>query len=185
EAKRPQSVRDFMTAVEGRGTPASDRGEPPSIPAGENFMVEAPSQPLARATRAPAAPSAPAEPPSAEVAGNFMVEAPSVGRRQTAPPKEPLIARSRKSEQGPAPVRASDTLMVGGATIIVGDTGAAPGGEAASAVAATQPPARSRTPRDAASPVRRSKVPLIAAVVVVVLAGGGAAGYFAQRGGTP
>jgi hypothetical protein len=182
EAKRPQSVRDFMAAVEGRGA-ASAAPEAPAIPAGETFMVDAPSQPLGRMTR-----TGPAAEPVAEAAGNFMVDAPSapLARRsaQPAPPKEPLIARARRPDQAPLQPQppASDTLMVGGATLIVGDTGApAPG--VASAMRKTEPPARGRAPREDGA--RRSKVPLIAGVVVVVLAAGGAAGYFAQKGDVP
>ena len=196
EAKRPQSVREFMAAVEGRAPPA---GAAPGVPAAEAFMVEAPSQPLGRLTRAASAPplappAAPPEDPSAEVAGNFMVEAPSapLARRSAqpapAPPREPLVARVRKPDQ-PAPAPASDTLMVGGATLIVGSDqtpAAEPAeAEAASAVRETRPPARSRAPREAAPGAKRSKVPLIAGVVAALLVAGGAAGYFAQKGGAP
>jgi serine/threonine protein kinase len=108
EAKRPQSVREFMNAVEGRGAPPTTAA--PEIPAAEAYMVEAPSQPLGRLMRgAPntsARPgAAPVEVPSAEVAGNFMVDAPSVplGRRTASPPKEPLVARARGPERGAPP----------------------------------------------------------------------------------
>lgn len=192
EAKRPQSVKEFMAAVDGR---AAAPGAAPGIPAAEAYMVEAPSQPLGRLARAasgatPPAPSAPAADPSAEIAGNFMVEAPSapLGRRSgapvaspaaaPAPPKAPLIARVRKPQQpAPAPAQGGDTLMVGGATLIVGADQQSDSREAASAVRATEPPAQAGAPR------RRSKVPLIAGVVVALLAAGGAAGYFTQRGG--
>jgi hypothetical protein len=192
EAKRPQSVKEFMAAVEGF---APAPGAVPSIPAAEAFMVEAPSQRLGRLTRAASAPPAHATPSvpggdtSADVAGNFMVEAPSApfGRRggsraaaapsAPAPPKEPLIARVRKPDQ-PAPAPASDTLMVGGATLIVGSDRPAEAQEAASAMRATA--------ADEPAPARkRSKVPIIAGVVVALLAAGGAAGFLAQRGGAP
>ena len=197
EAKRPQSVRAFMDAVEGR---APLPGAVPDDAAAEAYMVEAPSQPLGRLTRAVAAapPAAPSEEPSAEVAGNFMVEAPSapLARRGTAPPappappKAPLIARVRKPDQ-PAAAPASDTLMVGGATLLVGNQAAQPDSgspdsgapEAAAAVRATPP--RSRRPREAAPAARRNRVPLIAGIVVALLVAGGAAGYFAQKNEAP
>ena len=197
EAKRPQNVRDFMAAVEGRG-PTSGAGAVPEIPAAEAFMVEPPSQPLRRLTRMPSDGALTPPDTSAEVAGNFMVDAPSapLGRRTGSPerspgpapnppagtpaaPREPLIARVRKTRtpaQAAAP--ASDTLMVGGATLIVGNEA-----EAASAVQSTQPPGQ--RPREEAPAGRRGRVPLIAGVVLVLLVGGGAAGYFAQRGSTP
>lgn len=204
EAKRPQSVKEFMAAVEGRA--AAPAGAP-GIPAAEAYMVEAPSQPLGRLSRAAsgapvlATPSAPVADPSAEVAGNLMVEAPSapLGRRGAMPeaapepaaPKAPLIARVRKPDRpAPAPSPGNDTLMVGGATLIVGNDRQAAAADAASAVRAAGPPARSGRSRapaadEAAAPRKRSRAPVIAGVFAALLVAGGAAGYFAQRGGTP
>ena len=197
EAKRPQSVHEFMDAVDGRLSP-DPAAAPAAIPAGEAFMVDAPSVPLGRAAQAGEGtrPSGPVEPPSAEVAGNFMVEAPSapVGRRapEPAPPKQPLIARSRSSdgrgsearppEPKPAPV--SDTLMVGNPTLIVGD-GEPAAAEAGSAAVSTQPPARARSRASAVETAKRNRIPIIAGAVAVMLLGGAAIGFFAQRGGAP
>ncbi len=193
EAKRPQSVRDFMAAVDGRGPAAAPPAAPPALSGGEAFVVDPPSQPIGRGTRTspPPAAAAPAEQPAAEVAGNFMVEAPSqpVGRRAAPvpamPPKEPLIARSRRSDRAPPPAPASDTLMAGGATLIVGGEDRA-AGNAGVAVKATQPPVRGLRRRvGAPAEQKRSRTPLMVGVVLVLLAGGGAVGYFAQKGGAP
>ncbi|HEY7607968.1 MAG TPA: protein kinase [Alphaproteobacteria bacterium] len=195
EAKRPQSVREFMDAVDGRGAPAALELDAAAVPGGEAFMVEAPSLPLGRGAQT-AAGATPADPASAEVAGNFMVEAPSapLGRRpvEPAPPKQPLIARSRPSVGRAAEARApeprapgGETLMVGSPTLIAGEGRQGAGTEAASVAASTQPPVRARSRAPAAAAAKRTRVPFIAGAVVVLLFGGGAIGYFAQRGGAP
>src|SRR5581483_8696782 len=179
------------------GAAAPGPASEPAIPTGENFMVDAPSIPLGRArTGAPATPAASAEPPSAEVAGNFMVDAPSmpVGRRpaEPAPPKQPLISRSRAPADRPPdsatpPAPASDTLKVGSATLIVGSAESSASAEAASVVTPTQPPLRrpSRSPAAQPPPAAKpkSRVPVIAGVVAVLLIGGAGVGYFVQKKG--
>jgi hypothetical protein len=196
EAARPQSVRDFMAAVDGRA-PAPGAGT--GVPAAESYMVEPPSAPLGRLTRSAAPPppqAAAATAPggsSAEVAGNFMVEPPSAppGRRGdtpvagATPPREALIARVRKPDR-PAPARANDTLMVGGATLVVGNDqpAAAPAAAAPERKAAGGRVPRETAPGENAPARKRSKVPVIAGVVAALLVAGGAAGYLAQRGGT-
>jgi len=199
EAKRPQDVRAFMAIVENKGTALDEPGVP-AVPAGGNFMVEPPSVPLMRkpttATLASTlaeddvkpgarAPIEPPDPFGAE-AGNFMVDAPSM-----APARRPAAKiGARAADAAPAKPSAGNTLVVGGATIIVGAT--AEPAEPASAARATEapdsPPApiRRRTaPAPAPAASKRRLVPTIAAGAAVLVLSGVAIAYFAQRSSAP
>jgi serine/threonine protein kinase len=176
EAKRPQSVSEFMALIEGRGAPSPVVEE--NAAAAALQMLDPPSQP-------------PSAPPPADTglasdaplaAGNVMIEPPSVpldrlSKAAPAPRSQlPLGAKDAVGE-------AESATPASSATIIIGASPPPRSREpSVSAVTPTLPP---EPPRMLTSPRTRRFLAAVMSGIAAVAISGVAIGYFVQRGPPP